>query len=65
MTAAWREQARSAGEREPYLVGCETASRAPLDAAGFDARSSFRPTSSIVLDEREGARARGPASTAS
>jgi lipopolysaccharide biosynthesis protein len=42
-TAAWRTQARAAGEREPYLVGCEAASRAPLDAAGFDATVEFPP----------------------
>ncbi|MFI4923840.1 MAG: glycoside hydrolase family 99-like domain-containing protein [Vicinamibacteria bacterium] len=42
-TAAWRDQAHAAGERDPFLVACETASRAPLDGAGFDATVEFPP----------------------
>ena len=41
--AQWREHARSAGEREPFLVCCETASRATPASLGFDASVEFPP----------------------
>jgi len=41
--AMWRERARAAGEREPWLVACETASRAAAPSLGFDATVEFPP----------------------
>lgn len=42
--AMWREQARAAGEREPWLVFCETTQARPHPSAmGFDASVEFPP----------------------
>ena len=41
--ALWRERAVGAGEREPYLVFCETAGRPPPASIGFDASVEFPP----------------------
>ena len=42
-TRMWREQARTAGERDPFLVCCETASRTTPGALGCDASAEFPP----------------------
>ena len=41
--ALWRDRARERGEREPFLVYCETASRPAPAALGFDASVEFPP----------------------
>ena len=53
--AMWREQARAAGEADPYLVYCETSPGRPDPAAvGFDASAEFPPhrTDSYWLNAR-------------
>ena len=42
-TRMWRDQARAADERDPFLVYCEIGSRTTPEALGFDAAVEFPP----------------------